>query len=138
MDIFPPEKRSEIMARIKGKGTKLEDKGWTLLKEAGVRFRKHPKGVPGNPDAGHKGKKIAVFFDSEFWHGYDWENQKQTIKSKHEFWIPKIERNIARDREVDSLLRRKGWKVIRIWSKELRKQTKTRTLLRIKKAWNSK
>ena len=81
------------MSNIKGKGTEMEERGWKLLREAGVRYRKHPKGVIGNPDAGHKGKKIAVFFDSEFWHGYNWKIRKNDFKSKKKFWISKIEKN---------------------------------------------
>lgn len=135
MDIYSKKKRSQIMSKIKGKGTKLEDSGWALLHEVGMHFRKHPKGVFGNPDAGNKSKKIAIFFDSEFWHGYDWQNQKRTIKSKKKFWISKIERNMQRDKEVNAMLKKNGWRVIRIWECELHKK-RQKTLSIIKKAIN--
>lgn len=66
------------------------------------------------------GKKIAVFCDGDFWHGYDWENRKQDIKSRKEFWIPKIERNMQRDIEVNEALERDGWLVLRFWGNEIK------------------
>ena len=67
------------------------------------------------------GKKIAVFCDREFWHGYNWEERKKDFKSHQEFWIPKIERNMERDREVNETLKAKGWTVIRFWGKDIKK-----------------
>jgi len=80
--------------------------------------------VFGHPDIVFLGKKVAVFCDSEFWHGYDWEHKKDEIKSRREFWIPKIERNMQRDDEVNKKLREDGWTVIRFWGKEIKKDTK--------------
>ncbi len=136
MDVYSKEKRSDIMSRIKGKETQLEKTGWALLKTAGVRFRKHPKNVPGNPDAGHKGKKIAVFFDSAFWHGADWHKQKRTFKSNRKFWIPKIERNISRDNEVNSILKKSNWKVLRITESDLKKANHKKTIQKIIRMWS--
>lgn len=138
MDIYDPEKRSNIMSKIKGKGTKLEEKGWQLLRDAGLQFRKHPKGIPGNPDAANKSRKIAVFFDSEFWHGYDWKNRKENIKSNKKFWTRKIERNIERDKEVTAELKAKGWAVIRIWEKELNKKNLLKTIEAVKRICKQK
>lgn len=101
------------------------------MRETSVRFSKHPKGVYGKPDAGHKGKKIAVFFDSEFWHGYDWKQRKKDFKSNRKFWLPKIERNMRRDREVNRRLRKNGWTVIRIWEKDMAKNKRQKTLKRL-------
>lgn len=75
----------------------------------------------GKPDICFKGLKIAVFCDSEFWHGYDWENRKNDFKSHQEFWIPKIERNIERDKEVTKALEDDGWTVLRFWGKDIKK-----------------
>ena len=69
------------------------------------------------------GKKIAVFCDSEFWHGYNWEERKKDFKSHQEFWIPKIERNMERDAEVTAKLESEGWTVIRFWGNEIKKNT---------------
>ncbi len=77
--------------------------------------------VFGKPDIVFIGKKIAVFCDSEFWHGYDWENRKKDIKSHQEFWIPKIERTIQRDLEVTEKLQSEGWIVLRFWGNEIKR-----------------
>ena len=74
----------------------------------------------GKPDIAFIGKKVAVFCDSEFWHGYDWENKQQEIKTRREFWIPKIERNMQRDKEVTEYLESTGWIVIRFWGHEIK------------------
>lgn len=75
----------------------------------------------GKPDLTFKRYKIAIFIDSEFFHGKDWETEKYKIKSNREFWWPKIERNITRDITVNQVLENAGWKVIRFWSKSMRK-----------------
>lgn len=62
-----------------------------------------------------------MFCDSEFWHGYDWENRKNDIKTHKEFWIPKIERNMERDLEVNRMLKEQGWIVLRFWGKQIQK-----------------
>ena len=74
----------------------------------------------GKPDIVFKGKKVAVFCDSEFWHGQDWNNKNKEIKTRREFWIPKIERNMERDREVTEYLEANGWTVIRFWGKQIK------------------
>ena len=79
----------------------------------GLRYRKNAKTVYGKPDIAFIGKKIAVFCDSEFFHGYDWENKNKEIKSNRDFWIPKIEKNMQRDREVTEKLTSEGWTVLR-------------------------
>ena len=75
----------------------------------------------GKPDIVFIGKKIAIFCDSEFWHGFDWETKKHEIKSRQEFWIPKIERTIERDKEVTQALEEQGWLVMRFWGKQIQK-----------------
>ena len=87
----------------------------------GIRYRKNSKKVYGHPDIVFIGKKVAVFCDSEFWHGYDWEKNRGAIKTRREFWIPKIERNIQRDREVNKTLKESGWTVVRFWGKDIKK-----------------
>ena len=67
---------------------------------------------------------MAVFCDSEFWHGYDWDNRKGDFKSNKDFWIPKIERNIERDKEVNKALEDEGWKVLRFWGRDIKKNCK--------------
>ncbi len=65
--------------------------------------------------------RIVVFCDSDFWHGYDWDNRKSRIKSNQEYWIPKIERNMKRDKEVTAVLVEQGWIVLRFWEHSIRK-----------------
>ena len=123
MDILSPEQRHKNMVAVKSKGTKpeiiLAKRMWT----EGLRYRKNDKTVFGHPDLVHKGKKIAIFCDGEMWHGKNWEQQQQDFKSNREFWIPKIERNIQRDNEVNEYLTANGWTVLRFWETDIIKHT---------------
>ncbi len=121
MDCHTPDQRSKNMAAIKSTGTKYEVRLAKKLWHLGYRYRKNNKNVFGKPDLTFKKYKIAIFVDSEFFHGKDWETQKHRIKSNQEFWHKKIERNIQRDMEVNNYLISEGWKVIRFWSKEIQK-----------------
>lgn len=116
-----PEQIHYNMSRIRCKDTKIEVELRKELWSRGLRYRKNVKNIPGKPDIAFIGKKIAVFCDSEFWHGYDWEHRKNDIKTRREFWIPKIEKNIQRDLEVNQLLEEQGWIVLRFWGKEIQK-----------------
>lgn len=117
------EQISYNMRQIKNKDSKIE---LTLRKELwsrGIRYRKNVLDIPGKPDIVFKGLKIAVFCDSEFWHGYNWEERKKDFKSHQEFWIPKIERNMQRDKEITEQLKSDGWIVLRFWGKDILKDT---------------
>ena len=107
------------MKQVKNKDSKIEILLRKELWNRGLRYRKNVKKILGKPDLAFIGKKIAIFCDSEFWHGYDWENRKKDFKSHQDFWIPKIERNIARDKEVTVMLQQQGWIVLRFWGKEI-------------------
>lgn len=121
MDNHTPEQRHANMKAIKCRNTRIEIALRTELWSRGLRYRKNCKDIIGKPDIVFIGKKVAVFCDSEFWHGYNWEEQKDRIRSNREYWIPKIERNIERDREVDSALRSQGYEVIRFWGMDIMK-----------------
>lgn len=116
-----PEQISYNMKKVKSKGSEIEILLQKELWRRGLRYRKNVKKIEGKPDIAFIGKRIAVFCDSEFWHGYDWENRKNDIKSNQDFWIPKIERNIQRDIEVTQKLQSDGWVVLRFWGKEIKK-----------------
>lgn len=118
-----PEQISKNMKAVKYKDSAIEKILRIELWHRGMRYRKNVKEIFGKPDIVFKKKKIAVFCDSEFWHGYDWENKNKEIKSRREFWIPKIERNIQRDKEVTKTLEEQGWVVLRFWGKEIKKET---------------
>lgn len=95
------------MQQIKSKDTKIEIALRKELWRRGLRYQKNSKKVFGKPDIVFIGKKVAVFCDSEFWHGFDWKNKKKEFKTNQDFWISKIERNIARDNEVNETLKKK-------------------------------
>ena len=111
------------MQRVKSKDSEIEQILRNALWNKGYRYRKNVKDVFGHPDIVFKSKKVAIFCDSEFWHGYDWERKKNEIKTRQDFWIPKIERNMQRDKEVNMKLSEEGWTVLRFWGTEIKKQT---------------
>ncbi len=121
MDVLTKEQRSKNMKAIKSKGTKIEELLGKELWSKGLRYRKNNKNVYGKPDFTIKKYKIAIFCDSEFFHGKDWETQKKRIKTNTEFWYKKIESNINRDKTVNETLKTDGWEVIRFWGEEIKK-----------------
>lgn len=121
-DDLTPEQRRRNMQAIKSKDTTIELALRKALWGKGIRYRKNCKTLIGKPDIAITKYKIAVFCDSEYWHGFDWENRNQKIKSNREYWIPKIERNMARDQEVNAALEQEGWTVIRFWERQIRKE----------------
>lgn len=116
-----PEQISYNMSRIRGKDTKIELLLRKELWSRGIRYRKNVTDIIGRPDIAFIGKKIAVFCDSEFWHGHDWENRKHDFKTNKDKWIVKIERNMERDKEVNSILKEQGWTVLRFWGNDIKK-----------------
>ena len=120
MDKITKEQRSYIMSKIKGKGTKPEIILTKALWQLGHRYRKNNKKVYGRPDLTFKQQRIAIFIDSEFFHGKNWETSKKP-QTNAEFWEKKILRNIERDKEVNEFLQQSGWLVFRFWSTEIHK-----------------
>ena len=118
-----PEQISYNMQQVKNKDSKIEVLLRKELWRRGIRYRKNVTRIYGKPDIAFIGKKIAVFCDSEFWHGYNWEERKKDFKSHQEFWIPKIERNMERDKEVNEKLLSEGWTVFRFWGNDIKKNT---------------
>ena len=121
MDVLTKEQRRKNMQAIKSKGTKAEILLAKALWHHGYRYRKNNKAVYGKPDLTFKKNKVAIFIDSEFFHGKGWDKEKHRIKTNKEFWWTKIEGNMQRDIRVNEQLINSGWKVIRFWSKEIRK-----------------
>lgn len=116
-----PEQISYNMQQVKNKDSEIEVLLRQELWRRGIRYRKNVRKIEGKPDLAFIGKKVAVFCDSEFWHGYNWEIKRNEIKSNKEFWYKKIERNMERDREVNEKLTQEGWIVLRFWGKEIKK-----------------
>ncbi len=123
MDRHTLEQRRKNMQAVKNKDSQIELLLRKELWKRGLRYQKNRTDIFGKPDIVFKGKKVAVFCDSEFWHGYNWEERKKDFKSHQEFWIPKIERNMERDIEVTNILESEGWTVLRFWGKEIKKET---------------
>ena len=117
------EKSHKNMSQIRGKDTAIEVKLRKRLWQKGIRYRKNYKALPGRPDIAITKHKIAVFCDSEFFHGKDWEVLKPRLeKGKNpDYWVAKISRNMERDKETDQQLRFMGWTVIHFWGKDILK-----------------
>lgn len=114
--------RSLHMAKIKSKETKPEIRFRKALWNIGIRYRKNAKKLPGKPDIVISKYRIVIFIDGEFWHGYNWAEKKKKIKSNRDYWIPKIERNMQRDWQNDKILSQQGWKVLRFWEQQIKKE----------------
>lgn len=112
------------MSQVKNKGTDIEAMIGQELSKRGLVFETNADDLPGKPDIVFREKKIAVFCDGEFWHGFDWKRAKEEIKTNREFWIEKIEKNINRDTQVNQELQSLGWEVLRFWSKEIKHDVK--------------
>ena len=112
---------TKTMKRVKSKDTSIELKLRKALWEKGYRYRKNYAALPGKPDIVLTKYKIAIFCDSEFFHGTDWEKLKlQLQRGNHaEYWIKKIERNRQRDREHEKKLLFLGFHVLRFWGKDI-------------------
>lgn len=109
------------MSKIRGKDTKPEIALRKALWAKGIRYRKNYKKLEGKPDIYISKARLAIFIDGEFWHGHNWEEKKQKIKSNREYWIPKIERNMVRDQDNIQKLEYAGIKVLRFWEHEIKK-----------------
>src|ERR1017187_8641748 len=117
-DVFSRRKRSQVMAAIKSKGNKdTELKLISIFRANGISGWRRNQKILGKPDFVFRRERLAVFVDGCFWHGCRWHCRKP--KSRTDFWIPKIARNRARDREVSKTLPRLGWRVHRIWEHSL-------------------
>lgn len=121
MDVLTKEQRRKNMQAIKNKNTKIEELLAKALWAKGHRYRRNNKTVFGKPDFTFRKYKIAIFCDSEYFHGKNWETAKHRIKTNTEFWQKKIEGNIERDKKVNETLLKNNWKVIRFWGQEIRK-----------------
>jgi len=122
---YTTQKRSYNMSKIRNRNSKPELVLRKALWSKNIRFRLHDKSLPGTPDIVIKKYKLAIFVDGEFWHGFDWKNKSDTIKSNRLFWIPKIERNMQKDIRVNRALRDMDYVVFRFWTKDILKNLPT-------------
>lgn len=119
---YTTKARSELMSKIRSEETKPEIKLRKMLWNLGIRYRKNVKKLPGTPDIVIAKYRLIIFIDGEFWHGYNWKEKREKIKSNRDFWIPKIERNIQRDIQNNEMLRNLGWNVLRFWDSQIKKE----------------
>lgn len=124
-DNLKKEQRHKNMSHIKSKDTSIEVKLRKALWSRGYRYRKNYNELPGKPDIAITKYRIAIFCDSEFFHGKDWEVLKPRLQKgdNAEYWIPKIQRNRERDDEINKKLLFLGWTVIRFWGRDIMKKT---------------
>lgn len=108
------------MSHVRGKNTSVEKIVFKYLNRKGIYFQKHYKRAPGSPDIAIPKKKLCVFIDGDFWHG---RRIKQTYRKLTAFWKDKILTNIKRDKRNKHKLRILGWKVMRVWESDLKKNT---------------
>ncbi|MGY3305256.1 DNA mismatch endonuclease (patch repair protein) [Pseudomonas sp. PvR086] len=125
-DIVTPEHRSKIMSMIKGKNTKPEMVVRSVCHEMGLRYRLHKKDLPGTPDLVFPKHRLCIFVHGCFWHRHPGCKYAYTPKSKLEFWLPKLARNVERDLNTQQTLLSLGWRVLVVWECD----TKNRELLR--------
>lgn len=117
------EQRKKTMSKIRSKDTKIEIALRKALWAKGYRYRKNYKALPGAPDICLTKHKIAIFCDSEFFHGKDWDILKAKVEKGNngEYWVNKIQENMIRDSEKDKALNFLGWTVIHFWGKDILK-----------------
>jgi DNA mismatch endonuclease, patch repair protein len=115
-DCFSKEKRSEVMSKIKSKGSKMELVMLEALNTSHVNFEYQPK-IFGKPDFLVE-KNIAIFCDSSFWHGRNWSKLSKKLSGN---WVDHIERNRKRDKIVNKELKKNGFIVLRFWDYEIKK-----------------
>ncbi|HEY0089347.1 MAG TPA: very short patch repair endonuclease [Candidatus Lokiarchaeia archaeon] len=125
------------MRAVKASGSEIEKKIGKAFRKANIRYLKNYTKLPGKPDFILFKFKVAIFCDSHFWHGYNWDKRKHDHKTNKKFWYNKIERNIERDKEVNTILNTMGWNVIRFWEHEIKEDVE-KCILKVKEVIDSK
>lgn len=128
-DVYSPEKRSAVMARVKGKNTSPELAVRKALTGLGARYRLHRKDLPGKPDIVLAGRRLAIFVHGCFWHGHDCARGARVPQANRDYWVAKVERNRARDLRNHTDLTAAGWRVEAVWECELKDPAALRTRL---------
>lgn len=114
-DIVSPEHRSKMMSMIKSKNTKPEMIVRSMCHELGFRYRLHRKDLPGSPDLVFPKHRLCIFVHGCFWHRHPGCKYAYTPKSRPDFWLPKLAKNVERDLQIQERLKALGWKVVIVW-----------------------
>jgi DNA mismatch endonuclease, patch repair protein len=131
-DMYSPEKRSEIMSRIRAKETQAEKIAFQYLRQQKIYFQKHYARAAGKPDIALPRKKKVVFIDGDFWHGKTYDKVLQN-RPPGDYWVLKIAGNMERDKQQRKALADAGWDILQIWEEDIkRKSTRDQTLESIK------
>lgn len=118
---------SEAASRAKRANRNRDTKPELLLRRAlwavGLRYRKHPGNLLGNPDVVFRAARVVVFCDGDFWHGRDWPVLQEQLSRRHNaaYWLAKIARNRERDVLHTSRLTQEGWLVLRFWERDIKR-----------------
>lgn len=126
MGRYTAEQTHRIMSAVKSKDTKPEKLLRQALWKHNFRYRTNYKKLPGKPDVVFTKAKIAVFCDGDFWHGHNWAlrgmaSLEEELSNYSEFWKAKILRNVKRDSDITQILEERGWRVIRFWESDIKK-----------------
>ena len=119
-DVFTPEQRSAVMARVKGRDTKPELIVRQALTRLGARYRLQRRDLPGAPDIVLPGRRLAILVHGCFWHGHDCARGARVPKANRDYWLAKVGRNRARDARTLEALAALGWRVETVWECELK------------------
>ncbi|HEX3700217.1 MAG TPA: DNA mismatch endonuclease Vsr [Phenylobacterium sp.] len=128
-DVYPPEKRSAVMRRVKGRDTTPELIVRRALTGLGARYRLHRKDLPGSPDIVLPGRRLALFVHGCFWHGHDCARGARVPKANRDYWVGKVGRNRIRDQASRAALEALGWRVETLWECELKDAAELRARL---------
>lgn len=132
-DVFDKSARSEVMKKVRSKGNKsTEIRLMELFRENNIKGWRRGYQVKGHPDFVFLKERVAVFVDGCFWHGHDCRNTRP--KDNEAYWAKKRDRNVRRDKDVVELFEARGWKVVRIWECELKKEKEKNVVERLRKA----
>ena len=135
-DVFTPEKRSAVMARIRGRGNKdTELRMIALLRAHGITGWRRRQALFGKPDFVFRRERVVVFVDGCFWHGCPKPKHAPLPKNRAEWWAAKLSRNKTRDRLVNRMLRAAGWRVVRVWECDLMLANWSAVARRIRRAF---
>jgi DNA mismatch endonuclease, patch repair protein len=130
MDFLTPEKRSDLMRRIRGRDTGPEKMLRKIAFSMGYRYRLNRKDLPGTPDLVFPGKHKAIFVHGCFWHYHKKCGKNVIPATRQEYWIPKLEANRLRDRRKSAQLKRMGWTTLTVWECQLKNVNDLQNILR--------
>ncbi|MFH0984498.1 MAG: very short patch repair endonuclease [Candidatus Omnitrophota bacterium] len=122
VDIWSPEKRSQVMSRIKGKNTKPEILMRQILRRLGYRYHLRSKHLPGKPDIILPRRKLAIFVHGCFWHYHGRCREGRIPSTRRSYWKPKLLANRDRDAKKRSELKKLGWKILTVWECQIEKK----------------